>query len=186
VTGAIDHVLLLAPALPPAMGGGALGDDIATASASCRVAGNTSTSLRFTVPADTPVSVRTVVRISRDPSCVARIDGRRNPLCGLSTDVSAAAAKIQDDAKAVTLAQAQSDHGHHWQAFWNVSKISLPQAPETERFWYGALYVLNSAIPHAGQEQTPPGLYGPWGSHDNPGWHGDFTIDVSVRCVSSV
>ena len=35
---------------------------------------------------------------------------------------------------------------------------------------------LNSAIPHAGQELTPPGLYGPWVTQDNPGWHGDFTI----------
>ena len=40
----------------------------------------------------------------------------------------------------------------------------------------GAQYILNSAIPHEGQELTPPGLYGPWGTVDNPGWHGDYTI----------
>ena len=40
----------------------------------------------------------------------------------------------------------------------------------------GAQYILNSAIPHEGQEPTPPGLYGPWGTVDNPGWHGDYTI----------
>ena len=76
--------------------------------------------------------------------------------------------------------QAAADHAASWKAFWAVSSISLPSAPETEAFWYGAQYVLNSAIPHAGQEQTPPGLYGPWGSQDNPGWHGDYTIDYST------
>ena len=48
---------------------------------------------------------------------------------------------------------------------------------------YSIRYILNSAIPHAGQEQTAPGLYGPWGSTDNPGWHGDFTIDYNYEAI---
>ena len=60
---------------------------------------------------------------------------------------------------------------------------SQPGDPQTENFWYGALAALNSAIPHAGQELTPPGLYGPWVTQDNPGWHGDFTIGACTPLV---
>ena len=34
-----------------------------------------------------------------------------------------------------------------------------------------------------GQEQTPPGLYGPWGTIDNPGWHGDYTLDYNYEAI---
>lgn len=172
VTGAIHHTLL-APA----------GAAAVAASTGCSVAGKTSASLAFTLQPKTPTTIRTAVRVSRDPSCVARADGQTPPLCGLGTDAATAAAKILADAAGVTLAEAQANHAEHWQRFWNTSTISLPQAPETERFWYGSMYILNSAIPHEGQEQTPPGLYGPWGTRDNPGWHGDYTIDYNYEAI---
>ena len=143
--------------------------DSSAAAPSCTVGGKTSTSLKFSLAAATPTAVSTVVRTSRDPSCVARLIIGSSPLCGLTNDTTTAATAIAKDFASVTLSQARLDHASHWASFWNVSSISLPGAAETEAFWYGALYVLNSAIPHAGQDQTPPGLYGPWGTIDNPG-----------------
>ena len=112
--------------------------------------------------------------------------GGSSPLCSLPADAATAAATIAKDLATVTVDAALSDHAEHWNAFWNVSSISLPSAPETEAFWYGAQYVLNSAIPHAGQEQTPPGLYGPWGTVDNPGWHGDYVSVLSADTVAEI
>jgi hypothetical protein len=173
VTGAIHHTLV-APA----------GSTSSTAAAaSCSITGKTSASLTLTLRPSIPTTIRTAVRVSRDPSCVVRADGRPD-LCALGADAAVAAAKILADAQAITLADAKANHAQHWQTFWNASTISLPQAPETERFWYGAQYILNSAIPHKGQEQTPPGLYGPWGTIDNPGWHGDYTIDCELESLS--
>lgn len=163
VTGSIQHAVLPSTSTAPRQ-----------QTANCSVSGETSASLSFTVASDTPISVVTVVRTSRDPACVARPTERGEAqLCGLSSEPLQAGARILQDATAISLAEAVKEHAASWQRFWNLSRISLPQAPETERFWHGAKYILNSAIPHEGQEPTPPGLYGPWGTIDNPGWHGD-------------
>ena len=69
---------------------------------------------------------------------------------------------------------------HHCHDLTTTDGLQQPGDSQTENFWYGALAALNSAIPHAGQELTPPGLYGPWVTQDNPGWHGDFTIGAWV------
>ena len=106
------------------------------AAATCSVAGKTSASLAFALGKGAPVEIVTAVRTSRDPSCVARpTTAAASKLCGLGADATAAGAKILADAKTVTLAEAQQDHRESWQAFWNVSSISLPDAPETEAFW---------------------------------------------------
>ena len=106
------------------------------AAATCSVAGKTSASLAFALGKGAPVEIVTAVRTSRDPSCVARpTTTTDSKLCGLGEDATAAGAKILADAKTVTLAVAQRDHRESWQAFWNVSTISLPDAPETEAFW---------------------------------------------------
>jgi hypothetical protein len=160
ITGAIQHALVGA----------------ATAhKASCSVVGETSASLAFELGGGggdgdaSPVSVVSVVRTSRDPSCIARPTTSGPPkLCGLGSDAAAAAAKIHDDLKAVTVAEAKADHYDSWQRFWNTSTVSLPDAPETERFWYGAQYILNSAIPKEGQEPTPPGLYVSYAHYTTP------------------
>ena len=139
--------------------------------AHCSVTGQTSASLSFSLAQGVAgrVVTTTVVRVSRDPSCVARPTVGAADLCGLTTDAAASAATISESLKDVTLAQATEDHSAHWTKYWNASAVSLPDALSTELFWYGAQHALNSAIPHAGQEQTPPGLYGPWGTTDNPG-----------------
>jgi hypothetical protein len=172
ITGAIQHTTR------SSRGGR---DSEAAVPPSCHVTGSTEATLSFTLVPQQPISIVSVVRTSKDPECVPRPDvgGSAAPLCGLSSNATLAAEAISRDLSSVTLEQAAADHAASWKAFWAVSSISLPSAPETEAFWWGAQYVLNSAIPHAGQEQTPPGLYGPWGSQDNPGWHGDYTIDYS-------
>ena len=173
VTGAIHHTVRAS----------ATASQSATMATQCGVTGQTSASLSFALApgAAEKVVTTTVVRVSRDPACVARpvVGGDVSPLCDLTADAAGSAAKIAESLKDVSLVQAKEDHAAHWETFWNASSISLPDAPSTELFWYGAQHALNSAIPHEGQEQTPPGLYGPWGSTDNPGWHGDYTIDVS-------
>lgn len=59
------------------------------------------------------MSIVTAVRISRDPSCVARPTTTGAPqLCGLGTDAPTAAAKILADLEAVTLAEAQAVSSH--------------------------------------------------------------------------
>lgn len=163
VTGSIQHAVVPSTSNPTEQ-----------QTANCSVSGETSASLSFVVASETPISVVTVVRTSRDPACVARPTQRgQTQLCGLSADPLESGAKILQDAATISLSDAVAEHAASWQHFWNLSRISLPQAPETERFWHGAKYILNSAIPHEGQEPTPPGLYGPWGTIDNPGWHGD-------------
>ena len=153
-------------------------------SAACVTGGQTSATLTFSASAAAPTTVASVVRTTKDPSCVALPKLGTPPLCGLSTtDSAAAAALVVKSAAGITLEEAAADHAQSWAAFWNVSSISLPDAPETEDFWFGAQYVANSAIPHEGQEQTPPGLYGPWSTIDNPGWHGDFTIDYNYEAI---
>lgn len=142
---------------------------------SCQTQGNTSTELRFDLAAGVATTIATVVRVSRDPGCVARPKVGAAPLCGLGTDPVAAAAAIQADLSGITVAESLAHHQAHWDKFWNASTISLPQAPETEAFWFGSQYIANSAMPHEGQELTPPGLYGPWGTVDSPGWHGDYS-----------
>jgi hypothetical protein len=163
------------------------GTSALAAKPSCSVQGKTSSIVDFMLApgATSAVVTSTVVRVSRDPSCVVRPLLGSAPLCGLSADAASAAAAIAADLAAVTLAQAAVDHAAHWAAFWNASAVLLPDAPSTEDFWYGAQHAINSAVPHEGQEQTPPGLYGPWGSTDNPGWHGDYTIDYS-ECTNRV
>jgi hypothetical protein len=127
--------------------------------------------------------VDTVTHTNSLTCASCRLPGVASPLCGLSTDAAAAAATIAAALTEVTLEQAAADHTAQWNTFWNASTVSFPDAPETEDFWFGAQYILNSAIPHAGQEQTPPGLYGPWGTMDNPGWHGDYTIDYNYEAT---
>ena len=163
ITGAIQHIVRSSRGDR---------DSAAAVAPSCHTTGPTEATLSFTLAPQQPVSVVSVVRTSKDPECVPRPSSSAAPLCGLSSNVTLAAEAIMQDLGSVTMEQAAADHAASWKAFWAVSSISLPSAPETEAFWYGAQYVLNSAIPHAGQEQTPPGLYGPWGSQDNPGWHG--------------
>jgi hypothetical protein len=148
---------------------GAIHHTVRSVGVRCDATGQSKAELSFAVqPHQPPVSIVSVVRMSKDPDCVARPStGGALPalLCGLSAkDAAAAAHEIAQDLTAVTMAQAVADHARSWEKFWGVSSISMPSAPETEAFWYGAQYVLNSAIPHAGQEQSPPGLYGPWGS----------------------
>jgi hypothetical protein len=171
ITGAIQHTVR-------SLRGGR--DSVAAPS--CHTTGSTEATLSFTLAPQQPISIVSVVRTSKDPECVPRpgVGGSVAPLCGLSHNATLAANAISQDLSSVTMKQAVADHAASWKTFWAVSSISLPSAPETEAFWYGAQYVLNSAIPHAGQEQTPPGLYGPWGSQDNPGWHGGYTIDYST------
>jgi hypothetical protein len=152
---------------------------------SCVVQGKTSATLKFQLPPHTQQIVSTVVRISRDPSCVHRPAIGSAPLCNLPTNADSAAEAIAKDFASIHFSQAEADHALHWAKFWNASSVSLPDAPGTEDFWYGAQHAINSAVPHEGQEQTPPGLYGPFGTTDNPGWHGDYTIDyVSLCCLS--
>lgn len=168
VTGAIQHAIV--------------GEETGV----CSVEGETSASLSFALTGSVPVSIVTVVRTSRDPGCVVQPTTRKANLCRISADAATAATEILHSLNDVTVSEAKADHTTAWQEFWNQSTISLPSAPETERFWYGSQYILNSAIPKEGQEPTPPGLYGPWGSTDNPGWHGDFTIDYNVSLVALV
>ena len=152
--------------------------------------GRRSAQISFTLPSDgSPVSVATIVRTSRDPTCVQLPSlKQQQPLCGLSNDTHTASAAIAAalDKYGITVGDAAADHAAHWVEFYNASSVSLPDAPETELFWYASQYILNSAVPHEGQEQTPPGLYGPFGSIDNPSWHGDFTIDYSKWRKSAV
>ena len=171
ITGAIQHTIR-----------SPRGEAAAAAAPSCHTTGLSEATLSFNLPPEQPVSIVSVVRTSKDPACVTRLSAGGSvaaPLCGLSSNATLAAEAISQDLESVTIEQAVADHASSWEAFWGISSISLPSAPETEAYWYGAQYVLNSAVPHVGQEQTPPGLYGPWGSHDNPGWHGDYTIDYS-------
>jgi hypothetical protein len=156
VTGAIHHSVRV----PAATAGTAA---MAPRAPRCSVAGQTSASLNFALAGGEAgkIVTSTVVRVSRDPSCVARPTGvSPDLLCGLTADAAASAGKIAMDLKGVTITQAKEDHSAHWAAYWNTSAVSLPDAPSTELFWYGAQHALNSAIPHPGQEQTPPGLYG--------------------------
>ena len=152
----------------------------------CETTGATSAALTFDLAVDEAVTIATVVRVSRDPSCVVRPQGGAGAatLCSLGSDPVAAAAAIAADIASIPMAVAKADHQAHWDSFWNESSISLPQAPDTEAFWFGANYILNSAVPHStGQDMTPPGLYGPWGTIDMPGWHGDYTIDYNYERV---
>ena len=94
-----------------------------------------------------------------------------------------AAGSIAAHARLGNLSAWAAAHQRHWAEFYNASNVSLPQAPETEAFWKGALYILGSSIPKAGQDLTPPGLYGPWGTIDDPGWHGDYTLDYKYEAI---
>jgi hypothetical protein len=176
ITGAIHHTV---------RGNNQGSGRAAAAAAACHTTGQNQATLSFTVrPQQPPIEIVSVVRTSKDPDCAPGSSPGAPPLCGLRDEGAAQAAQaIAEDLNSVNMEQARADHASSWGAFWAVSAISLPSAPETEAFWYGAQYVLNSAIPHAGQEQTPPGLYGPWGSQDNPGWHGDYTIDYNYEAV---
>ena len=149
VVGAIHHsVRAPSAASTPAAG------TPATCAAAKDVGGRTSTELGFSLEAGerNAVTVATVVRTTRDPGCVARPVIGSAPLCGLATtDATSAAVSILADLTAVTQDQAQREHAASWEAFWNVSGVSMPDAPETEDFWYGAQSVLNQAIPHRGQ-----------------------------------
>lgn len=165
VTGAIHHTIRApSPSPPPPP---------------CSVTGKTSATVSFLLSAGTAnaVTTTTVVRVNRDPTCVARPLIGGSSLCDLPPDAVTAAAMIAKDLRSITLEQAAADHAAHWSKFWDASSVSFPDAPSTEDFWYGAQHAINSAVPHEGQEQTPPGLYGPWGTTDNPGWHGDYTVD---------
>ena len=127
VTGAIHHTIR-APAAAGAT---------AAAARPCVTTGKTSASLSFSLAAGdaSAVVATTVVRVNRDPSCVARPLTGSNPLCGLTTDAATTAAAIAHDLKSVTIDQAAADHAAHWTSFWNASGISLPDAPSTEDFW---------------------------------------------------
>ena len=184
---------------PHAVTTGAIHNTIrTTAPTTCTVTDATSTTLTFTAGGGSgsggdggagdgsasTTTVQSVIRTTKDPACVALPQAGAAPSCDLSTtDAAAAAAAIAEAVLTVPVPDAKTDHNEHWAAFWNVSSISLPNATDTEDFWFGAQYVANSAIPHVGQEQTPPGLYGPWGTTDNPGWHGDYTIDYNYEAI---
>lgn len=102
----------------------------------CDTSDSSSTVLRFSVSPTTTTVVSTVVRTSRDPTCVPLPGEPLN--CGFSTNPVAAAASISAAVQEISVKQARLDHDDHWAEFWNTSSISLPQAPLTEDFWYGA------------------------------------------------
>lgn len=161
-----------------------------SATVTCETTGSRYSSLTFSLLSNdtTPTVISTIVRTSRDPSCVARPIVGAAPLCGLSTttsDVASVTQSIADDLSSskATWARASAKLNQSMAAYWRASSISLPGDSATEDFWFGAQAALNSAIPHEGQEQTPPGLYGPWVTQDNPGWHGDFTIDYNYEAI---
>lgn len=67
-----------------------------------------------------------------------------------------------------------------WETFWSKSAISLPDEPQIEALWYGAQYILACSA-SVDALVPPPGLYGPWVTSDEPGWHGDYTLDYNYE-----
>eukprot|EP00759_Apiculatamorpha_spiralis_P037199 PhF_6_TR37160/c0_g1_i1/m.54704 len=67
-----------------------------------------------------------------------------------------------------------------WKQFWSKSFVSFPTQPLIEQMWYGAQYTM--AISSSTDKNIPgPGLYGPFVTSDNPGWHGDYTLDYNYE-----
>ena len=105
-----------------------------------------------------------------------------NLLRNNSYDPSAAAQTLAKRSSTIEVSNAAAKF---WAEFWKRSSISLPQSPEVEKYWYGALYGMatmtaSSTLLSQTRGQVPPsGLYGPWVTTDQPSWNGDFTLDCA-------
>ena len=98
------------------------------APSTCRTDSHRTSSLTFNVSAGAaPVQWSTVVRTSRDPSCVARPVLGAGPLCGLSSHPGVASQHIARDLLVLNAswARADADRASSWGTFWNASSISL-------------------------------------------------------------
>jgi hypothetical protein len=71
-----------------------------------------------------------------------------------------------------------------WADFWSQSSVSFPTDALLEQYWYGAQYVLGCAA-SVDASVVSPGLYGPWVSVDDPGWHGDYTLGTPLFNVKN-
>ena len=106
---------------------GAIHNTVHSAS-TCHTDGHRSSALTFTISAGAPPAEwSTVVRTSRDPSCVARPMLGAAPLCGLSSHPGVASQVIAKDLLVLNAswADADADRALSWATFWNASSISL-------------------------------------------------------------
>jgi len=63
-----------------------------------------------------------------------------------------------------------------WTDWWSRNRIEIDGDTELERWYYGQLYLLRSAVRRGA---FPPGLYGPWVTTDTPAWHNDFHLNYN-------
>ena len=60
-----------------------------------------------------------------------------------------------------------------WGAWWAASGVDLPGEPAVASMFNGNAFAL-AAFSGFGDDDVPPGLYGPWASMDQPAWSGDY------------
>eukprot|EP00054_Salpingoeca_dolichothecata_P023187 m.153790 g.153790 ORF g.153790 m.153790 type:complete len:243 (+) comp24605_c0_seq4:223-951(+) len=71
----------------------------------------------------------------------------------------------------------RSRHQSWWKGFWSQMSVDLgPSMRLLEGFYYGMQYQIGSASA-ASPNVTPPGLWGPWLTTEDPGWRGDYTLN---------
>ena len=69
-----------------------------------------------------------------------------------------------------------------WGAWWASSGVDLPGEPGVASMFNGNAYAL-AAFSGFGDDDVPPGLYGPWASIDQPAWSGDYTLDYNYNAA---
>lgn len=69
-----------------------------------------------------------------------------------------------------------------WGAYWAASAVELPAQPAVQTMFNGNAYAL-AAFSGFGDDDVPPGLFGPWVSMDNPAWAGDYTMDYNYNAA---
>ena len=73
------------------------------------------------------------------------------------------------------LGKIRAAHEAWWREWWDRSRIALGDE-ELERFYFGQVYLLGSAVRKG---KFPPGLYGIWVTTDNAKWHNDFHMNYN-------
>ncbi|MCW2880843.1 MAG: hypothetical protein JWQ95_4943 [Sphaerisporangium sp.] len=96
--------------------------------------------------------------------------GGQNP-----ADPAPAARSVADGQSAGSLDTLYNGHVDWWKQYWLKSYVDLDD-DVLERYYYGSLYLLGSAI-RAGK--TAPGLYGIWATSDFPSFNGDMHLNYN-------
>jgi hypothetical protein len=92
-------------------------------------------------------------------------------------------ARLQQLQHPTARAQLRQAHDDWWIDYWNASWVSLPFSPLTERYYYGAQYLLAVS---SRKDHAAPGIFGPFVTVENGGpgepaspWGGDIHMNYN-------